>query len=813
MSNRRTITDFPRNEAGLVDEFIGTAYDTVKAVYDALPEIRELYEIADEIPELGEQAVEAAMVPARAEIASLIGDLDSKVGEAEEWANQAEQSAIAANKINLSFPFLFNELQSVYDVSVISGRNDITTAGMSLWIEGAIDYNYVINSSKLFTLLDTDDLQHGASMRLMINARFDDLITNLDQFQDAMQDEFDESQASREAEFLEFLENSDYEVPVLYEPGIVLSRPSQTVLFEGYAYRVDPLYLPLTTTNWTADSPKMKLVGDNKLREDMAGPNGTDLSAFTRKPYLLNRGIESAGDFLNVNDVFLQEFAEFVVDGDWSYAFDQAFAFGAAFPGPGAGGRLRLGGGRFNLKREVVIPFGWTLIGNSADQFGTKCCPIEDFVGECMFRFTTGVSYMNGTWDSICIDMLNMPGIHCMIFEGAYRNSAVKNCVFNNVAYNAAGLIVRPLTGVGKQAVCESFLLSDFYVIKDQTNQAQEQTVNGIQLYKVQETILSNVKSFHASNPAPTRGGAAIYMEDCLGITILSGGVVGANQGIHIHAKTKNVSGINIVGMTWENNAVNDIKVTGEGGFVCSTIMVPSMRREFPFSSSTLDLSSTIMSEFHIGTGSITAASNCNNTIIYSNGAGARNIATGAQITLFDTGNAVTPTPRLSPGLDLYSNNTPKLAFSVNGRSGKWDFRWNASDVADNGFQLYSALGARILEITDTGTPLFRVTKRVNIKADNTAQLNFEITGRTGSWRWEWSADATTDNGFRATSPEGVTVLSAKTVAGAANLGFFGGVMSPQRTVTGSRTSSDPILVSILNALAAHGLLINNTTA
>lgn len=40
----RTITDFPRNEAGLVDKFIGTAYDTVKFVADNLAQITFIFD-------------------------------------------------------------------------------------------------------------------------------------------------------------------------------------------------------------------------------------------------------------------------------------------------------------------------------------------------------------------------------------------------------------------------------------------------------------------------------------------------------------------------------------------------------------------------------------------------------------------------------------------------------------------------------------------------------------------------------------------------------------------------------------------------
>lgn len=40
----RTITDFPRNEAGLVDKFIGTAYDTVKFVADNMEQIKFIFD-------------------------------------------------------------------------------------------------------------------------------------------------------------------------------------------------------------------------------------------------------------------------------------------------------------------------------------------------------------------------------------------------------------------------------------------------------------------------------------------------------------------------------------------------------------------------------------------------------------------------------------------------------------------------------------------------------------------------------------------------------------------------------------------------
>lgn len=87
MSNRRSIADFPRNEAGLVDEFIGTAYDTVKSVHDNLPEIQRLDDVLAEIPNLAEGSVDEALAEAMPPIRE---ELDASVSLAQAWAEGTE---------------------------------------------------------------------------------------------------------------------------------------------------------------------------------------------------------------------------------------------------------------------------------------------------------------------------------------------------------------------------------------------------------------------------------------------------------------------------------------------------------------------------------------------------------------------------------------------------------------------------------------------------------------------------------------------------------------------------------------------------
>lgn len=281
MSRNRPYTDFPRNEQGLVDNFIGTAYDTVKRVYDNLPEIQRLDDVLEEIPTLAQTSVDnalsVAMPPIREELAQAVqlsknwaegmqpDPTDPSRLSSKGWAEQAEDSAeaaalsaIEAGKVNMMFPFLFDTNQLVYDVTVIAGRDDITTAGMVLWVEGAIEYDFTILSGTLFTLNQPSAYPENAQMRLIANARFDDLVKNFDELQDSF-----------EQIFQDFLTNSGFEVPVPYAPGISITRGTQTVTYLGRDYRVNTPFLPLITSTWEADSPKMVLVGEGTLRADI----------------------------------------------------------------------------------------------------------------------------------------------------------------------------------------------------------------------------------------------------------------------------------------------------------------------------------------------------------------------------------------------------------------------------------------------------------------------------------------------------------------------------------------------------------------
>ncbi|MNQ68206.1 hypothetical protein D3C85_827560 [compost metagenome] len=677
---------------------------------------------------------------------------------------------------------------------------------MALWVEGAIEYAFTIDSMKKFTLISSDTYSDGQQMRIIINARYDHMFEQLD-------DLYTAEKNKRSQDYLAYLDAMAFEPEVPYAPDLLIERPSQIVRYLDVNYRPLRTALPFTTSVWATDQSKLIQAEDITLRQDLLD-SGVDRTGYVRKKVSLNQAIRTAGDYMNVGDIYLQEFGHLVVDDDWSYAFEEAFKFGNAFPGPGSGvgGRLRVGNGRFGLRRQVNIPFGWTIIGNSSDFYGTTLIPLPNFVGEWMCKFTSPTSsYNNGHWDSVSMDMGGASGINCLIFEGAYRSSSIKNSNFRNVAANAAGLIIRPGVHPAAMSVCESVLISDVYVIKDRTGNGA-QTVDGIQLYSLQESTLINVKCFHSGNPAPVLGGYPIYIEDCRGINVLGGGVVGGAAGMRLHAKTRNCTGISIIGMTWENNT-NCIRTSGENGFLCATIDVPAMRVEYPAAALALDLQGCSGGKFVVGSGNVKATADCNNVIIETTGVGTRDIAVGAQVTFIDRGNAVNKSYRISPYLDVYGGSSPMVSLSVNGRTGSWNFNWNASAAADNGARIRSPLGNTAVTFTDSGfgaTSKFQ--NRTYINADNTPVQHWEVNGRSGTWHWEWAASATDDFGMRMVSPEGRTTFSARDDGTKAYIGFFDGIRAPKQDVTGSLTASDPVLKRIVQVLAAYGLISNNTT-
>lgn len=371
----------------LVEKMIGTAYETVKRVYCHLPEIRRLDGVLTEIPILAQTSVDnalsVAMPPILAQMGEKVQAAEGWAGEAEASAEAAAQSAIEASKVSRMFPFFYNSNQLTYDVTVISGDPTVTTAGLALWVEGAIEYDFTILSGTLFRMNDISAYPDNAQMRIIVNARFDDLVQNFDQLQDSV-----------EQTFLEFLASSNMEVPVAYAPGIAITRPTQTVSYEGRDYRVNLPYLPLTTTTWVSDYPKMVLISESTLRAELAAPNGSTKVGFERVFPL--KSATSIGYVLSLQPINIYDaaFVELITDKpdlndmgtwDWSPAIQAASDLIRArfnLYGPGIQNVIDFPGGRYRVKQQVVISAFVKLRSQGMVMFLTE---VE---GDSAFHFT-----------------------------------------------------------------------------------------------------------------------------------------------------------------------------------------------------------------------------------------------------------------------------------------------------------------------------------------------------------------------------------------------------------------------------------------
>lgn len=161
--------------------------------------------------------------------------------QAQEAALSAADSAAKANNINRQYPFTFVTGQAQYDVVTISGDPLVTTTNLALWVEGTIDYNFSIDSSRKFTLLNPEFYTNGAQMRIIINARFEDLTTNFDQLLDQLEQEYIEA-ATLNGRFC----GSSATAPTTRIGGAALQEGDE------YHNSVDHLRYNWTGTGWAA---------------------------------------------------------------------------------------------------------------------------------------------------------------------------------------------------------------------------------------------------------------------------------------------------------------------------------------------------------------------------------------------------------------------------------------------------------------------------------------------------------------------------------------------------------------------------------
>jgi hypothetical protein len=240
-------------------------------------------------------------------------------------ADVALAAAAARTKVNVAYPFTYVAGQAQYDVEVISGDNSVTTAGLSLWVEGAIEYAFTVDTMKKFTLLNPEVYSDGQQMRIIVNARYDHMFDQLDNL-------YTVEKTKRSQDYLTYLEAMGLETEIPYAAGIDVVRTTQVVRYLDVNYRPLRAALPFTTSTWVEDQSKLVQAEDITLRQFLYGPQGSEVLGFTRSSLATATG--TVNRMLSAQPYNIYEFSDAVVDRpdlndpdtwDWTPAIAKAF--------------------------------------------------------------------------------------------------------------------------------------------------------------------------------------------------------------------------------------------------------------------------------------------------------------------------------------------------------------------------------------------------------------------------------------------------------------------------------------------------------
>lgn len=193
--------------------------------------------------------------------------------------------------------------------------------------------------------------------------------------QDARESAFNLSQEEKQESFQSFLDGTGWSSLGAYAAGISFTSHTQTVDYLGQPYSLKPsipasLDSPYVTTGvWATEGANFKLVGDNSLRQDMAEPDGSNLSGWERNK--LTEGIKRAGQALDALLVSAWEtaFVMLITDKpvladpdtwDWRPALN---AFAAYLTANHCHGWMPPGRYKINGKINVKATYGWGFIG------------------------------------------------------------------------------------------------------------------------------------------------------------------------------------------------------------------------------------------------------------------------------------------------------------------------------------------------------------------------------------------------------------------------------------------------------------------
>lgn len=199
--------------------------------------------------------------------------------------------------------------------------------------------------------------------------------------------EFVTEQVDRNRQFEALMDASGYEPPVPYVSGLILVRITQTVAYLGNSYRVKSQFRPLTTSSWVIDESKLKLVGDDSLRQELASPVN-ELSGFVRGPFA--QSSRTVAGMLSAQTLNVWEFEHVIPLEDRVSSADPAtWYWDTAINAALEMGKKVLITHALKVKRKITMKVsGSQLVGDGIDSAGLILDQLgganTEFTGDCV---------------------------------------------------------------------------------------------------------------------------------------------------------------------------------------------------------------------------------------------------------------------------------------------------------------------------------------------------------------------------------------------------------------------------------------------
>lgn len=263
--------------------------------------------------------------------------------------------------------------------------------------------------------------------------------------------------------------------------------------------------------------------------------------------------------------VNVDQYADLVVGGDWSDAFQAAVNSIQSSLG------TVLFTGALNVSKPIVI----NTIGVTIKGLGYRSrLKAVNFVGSDIIKFeNTNPSYSinkNVVIENLVVDCNNQPcnGINV---AGAYDMCKISNVEIWRTNGSYRGLI---MTEDAQQAVAQTILLENVLAYHfDNTA-----TVESMYFRKCQEVNMIGVKAF-GSQVTAAQNADCMVLEDCRGVT-MTGCSIGFGKGLRIKATTRNSTGITLTGTTFEETYTNALITQAAAGLKVDSLFMFGSRMQ-----------------------------------------------------------------------------------------------------------------------------------------------------------------------------------------------------------------------------------------